>query len=177
MKRMKLDLQKFADPVMAANAKFERQWLLHYIDSSFNGATATYVKLGKDLEEYTIEMNADVESKKNIWGETSVTVKGYEPGSEVETYYARKGDALYEKLFAIINKRSTGSALETNIVDLLIESDGTQVAAYKEDVIIIPKSLGGDNGGVNIPFEIKYNGNRVSGTWDKATKAFTPATV
>lgn len=170
----KMNLQVFAEPAMLAGAKFERQYLLHYIDSSF-GSTASFVRLGKDLEEYNIEMNADVETKKNIWGETSNTVKGYEPGSEVETYYARKGDALYTQLASIVNGRKTGSDLETKIVDVLVESDGTQVWAYQEDVLVIPKSIGGDGGGVNIPFEIKYNGNRVSGTWDNTTKKFTPA--
>lgn len=170
MNKLKMNLQHFT---MAAGAKFERQYLLHYIDSSFGG-TAAYVRLGKDLEEYNIEMNADVETKKNIWNETSNTLKGYEPSSEVETYYARKGDALYTQLSSIVNNRSTGSEIETNVVDILIESDGTQVFAYKEDAIVIPKSIGGDGGGVNIPFEIKYNGNRVAGTWDNSTKTFTP---
>lgn len=171
----KMNLQVFAEPVMEANAKFERQWLLHYIDSSFGGSSAVYVKIGKDLEEYAVEMNPDSETVKNIWGETSITVKGYEPQGSVETYYARKGDALYERLSDIINKRSTGSSLETTVVDILVESDGTQVWAYKENVIVIPQSIGGDVGGVNIPFEIHYNGSRVSGTWDKTTKTFTPA--
>lgn len=172
----KMNLQKFAAAAMPANAKFERQYLLHYIDSSFSG-TATYVRLGKDLEEFAIEMNPDSETVKNICGETSITVKGYEPQSSVETYYARKGDALYEKLASIINNRSTGSALETTVVDILVESDGTQVWAYKENVVVIPQSIGGDNGGVNIPFEIHYNGNRVEGTWAASTKTFTPKTV
>lgn len=170
----KMNLQHFAAEVMPANAKFERQYLLHYIDSSFDGSSATYVRLGKDLEDFSIEMNPDSETVKNIWGETSITVKGYEPQSSVETYYARKGDALYEKLAEIINSRSTGSELETTVVDILVEKDGTQVWAYKEDAIVIPQSIGGDTGGVNIPFEIHYNGNRVEGTWTATTKTFTP---
>jgi len=159
---------------MAEGAKFERQWLMHYIDSSFGG-TASYVRLGKDLEEYNVNLNPDVEEKTNILGENSVNVKGYKPDSSVDTYYATNGDALYTQLFDIINNRSTGSALETTIVDILVESDGTEVWAYREDVVVIPQSFGGQ-GNVNIPFQIKYNGNRTSGTWDNSTKAFT-ATV
>lgn len=170
----KMNLQHFAAETMTAGAKFERQYLLHYIDSSFGGSSATYVRLGKDLEDFAIEMNPDSEAVKNIWGENSITVKGYEPQSSVETYYARKGDTLYEKLAAIINNRSTGSELETTVVDILVEKDGTLVWAYKEDVIVIPQSIGGDSGGVNIPFEIHYNGNRVKGTWTAGTKTFAP---
>lgn len=168
----KMNLQVFAEPAMLAGDKFERQYLLHYIDSSF-GSTASFVRLGKDIEEYNIEMNADVETKKNIWGETSNNVKGYEPSSEIDTYYARKGDALFNQLSEIVNGRKTGSDLETKIVDVLVETDGTQVWAYQEDVLVIPKSIGGDGGGVNIPYEIKYNGNRVKGLWDNTTKKFT----
>ena len=49
-----------------ANAKIERKYLAHYIDSSFNGTAANYVRLGKDLEEYAIEMNPDSETKKSV---------------------------------------------------------------------------------------------------------------
>lgn len=160
---------------MASGAKFERQYLMHYIDSSFGG-TAAYVRLGKDLEDYNIELNPDSETKKNILGENSTNVKGYEVSTSVDTYYAYKDDALFTQLCEIVNKRSTGSALHTTVVDILVESDGTAVWAYKEDAIIIPKSIGGSTEGVNIPFEVHYNGNRVSGTWDNSTKAFT-ATV
>ena len=53
-------------------AKIERKYLAHYIDASFGGNTANYVRLGKDLEEYNEELNPDVEVKKNIIGEQTV---------------------------------------------------------------------------------------------------------
>lgn len=160
---------------MAAGDKLERKYLIHYIDSSFGG-TVSYVKVGKDLEEYNIELNPDVETIKNIWGETSNTVKGYEPSSSVDTFYAREGDPLFTQLATIINTRSTGVKLETTVVDLLVTEAGTVVWAYRENVLVVPQSMGGDNGGVQIPYEIMYNGDRTAGTWDKDTKTFTPAT-
>jgi len=57
---------------MATGDKLERKYLIHYIDSSFGG-TPAYERIGKDLEEYNIELNPDVETIKNIWGETSNT--------------------------------------------------------------------------------------------------------
>lgn len=160
---------------MATGDKMERKWLAHYLDSSFGAEAPTYVRLGKDLEEYNIELNPDTETVKNILGENSTTVKGYEVSSEVETFYAREGDAIFTHLAEIVNKRSTGSELETSIVDVLVDSTGTVVWAYKEDVIIIPQSIGGDNGGIQIPYQIMYCGNRTSGTWNVATKTFTPS--
>lgn len=162
---------------MATGDKMERKWLAHYIDSSFGGATPSYVRLGKDLEEYNIEMNPDSETKKNILGENSTTVKGYDPSSSVDTYYAYEGDALFEHLAAIVNGRETGSSLKTTVIDVLVNSTGTAEWAYKEDAIIIPQSIGGDTGGIQIPFEVHYNGNRKAGTWNTTTKTFTEGTV
>ena len=51
---------------MANGDKMERKWLAHYIDSNFGSGTASYIRLGKDLEEYNIELNPDSETIKNI---------------------------------------------------------------------------------------------------------------
>jgi hypothetical protein len=155
----------------------ERKWLAHYIDASFNGTTAKYIRLGEDLEEYSIEMNADTDTKKNILGENSVRVKGYEPQGTVDTYYAYQGDALYTQLESIINERLTGSKLRTTVVDVLVDSTGAVKWAYKEDVVVVPQSYGGDTAGVNIPFEIHYCGNRTMGTFNTSTKTFTASTT
>jgi len=154
-------------------AKIERKYLAHYIDASFGSDAPNYVRLGKDLEQLNIEMNPDKESKQNILGESSVTVKGYAPSVTVDTYYAYAGDALYDQLEKIINDRATGSDLETTVVDVLLDSDGTVLSAHRENVIVTPTSYGGSNDGVQIPFSYDYNGGRTEGTWDVSTKTFT----
>lgn len=154
-------------------SKIERKFLAHYIDAAFNAESPTYIRIGKDLEEYKIEMNPDAETKKNILGENSTQVKGYEPQGSVDPYYAYEGDPLYEKLEAIINNRSTGTELITTVVDVLVDSTGTVKWAYREDAVIVPQSIGGDTAGVQIPFEVHYNGNRTEGNFDIATKTFT----
>ena len=162
---------------IANGTKYERKFLAHFIDDTFGtGTTRNYKRLGKDLEEYTIEMNPDVDTKKNILGESSANVKGYEPSGSVDTYYAYEGDALFNQLYSIINNRSTGSALETTVIDAVLEyGDGTITVAnaYKEDVVVVPQSIGGEDG-VQIPFEIHYTGNRttVSGTIDSSSGNF-----
>ena len=146
-----------------AGEKIERKYLAHFIDSSFGG-TPSYGRLGKDLEELNIELNPDQESTKNIIGETSVNVRGYEPEYDVETYYCYEGDALYTQLLSIVNNRSTGSQLATTVIDAILDTDGTVASAYKEDVLVVPQSIGGDTGGMQIPFNVYYNGNRGSVT-------------
>ena len=154
----------------------ERKYLAHYIDVSFG--EGTYERLGKDLEEYALELNPDVESKQNILGENSVVVNGYEASSTVEPYYCDREDALSEHLMEIAMERSTGDNCKTTVVDVLLqpgEGDAapTSVWAYREDCVVVPESIGGDTSGVQIPFTIHRNGNRVKGKFDISTKKFT----
>ncbi|MBE5932976.1 MAG: hypothetical protein E7263_06130 [Lachnospiraceae bacterium] len=154
--------------------KVERKYLAHFIDAAFGAEPTNYTRLGKDLEEYNIDLNPDGEEKSNILGESSYTIKGYKPSGSVDTYYAYDGEPLFEQLAMVANERKTGSDCMTTAVDVLVDSKGVVIWAYREDVVIVPQSVGGDTGGVQIPFEIHYNGNRVKGTWDMSTKTFTP---
>lgn len=154
--------------------KIERKYLAHYIDASFGESTTNYVRLGKDLESYAEALNPQVSVNKNILGEQNVIHNGYEVQSEVDPYYAEEGDPLWEKLQEISNNRSTGDACMTTRVDLLMAADGTVEWAYREDVYVVPNSLGGDTSGVQIPFTVYNTGNRVSGDFNINTKRFTP---
>lgn len=158
-------------------AKFERKYLAHYIDAGFGGEATNYVRLGKDLEEYNEELNPDIELQPNILGEQNVKHNGYEVQSEVDPFYAYSDDPLYVQLAKIANERLTGDACVTTKVDVLVDEKGTQVWAYREDVYVVPNSIGGDTSGVQIPFTVYNAGNRVAGTWDSKTRTFTETTV
>ena len=158
---------------MAAGAKIERKYLAHFIDAGF-GSTVNYVRLGKDLEEYNEELNPDVEINKNILGEQTVQHNGYEVQSEVEPFYAREGDALFTQLCTIANERKTGDDCKTTKVDVLLSESGTVVWAYREDCYVVPNTVGGDTSGVQVPFTVYNDGNRVAGTWDTTKNSFTP---
>ena len=156
-------------------SKIDRKYLAHYLDENFGSGTVSYTRLGKDLEEYNEELNPDVEVNKNILGEQNVNQNGYEVQSEVDPFYAYSGDPLFTKLALIANERKTGDACKTTKVDVLLNADGTVVWAYREDVYVVPNSIGGDTSGVQIPFTVYNAGNRVAGTWDPSTKTFTPS--
>lgn len=159
----------------------ERKYLAHYIDSAFDTTykETEYVRLGKDLEEYAIELNPDVETKKNILGENSVAVSGYEVSSSVDPYYYDYDEALSEKIMDIAMNRTTGDGCKTTTIDVLLKPGATADAAptvvwaYREDCYIVPQSVGGDTTGIQIPFELHRAGNRVKGTFDLTTKKFT----
>jgi hypothetical protein len=159
-------------------AKAERKYLAHYIDGAFSDEAPDYVRLGKDLEEYSIELNPDVESKKNILGENSVVVNGYEASSTMEPYYYEYDDSLSEKVMDIAMERSTGDACKTTVVYVLLQPGVEGAApqclwAWRENCYVVPESVGGDTSGVQVPFTIHRAGNRKKGTFDIETKKFT----
>lgn len=159
--------------------KIERKYLAHFLDASFGTGSATpnYVRLGADLEEYNLDLNPDIEVSKNIIGDGTIKHNGYEPQSDVDTFYAVTGDPLFEALSDIANERKTGDDCKTTAVDVLMNDKGVVTWAYREDVMVVPTSMGGDTSGVQIPFSVYYCGNRTKGTFDVTKKTFTANTV
>lgn len=164
-------------------AKAERKYLAHYLDAAFDPtyAETNYVRIGKDLEEFNVELSPNIETKSNILGENSVKHNGYETTANADPVYYEYDDALTEKLMEIAMLRSSGDACKTSYVEVLLKpgetSDAapTVVRAVREDVLLIPASYGGDTSGVQIPFTVNFNGNRTVGTFDLETKKFTAA--
>lgn len=159
-------------------AKIERKYMAHYVNTATGSAeTAAYTRLGKDLEEYSEEMSAEVEKKKNILGETSVMVTSYEKSGTVEPYYAEKGDPLFTRLQDIIDNGSVLDDCNTDVVEVHLWETETSGAypAVKENAVIEVTSYGGDNTGYQIPFNLHYTGEKTKGTFNITTKTFTAA--
>lgn len=161
-------------------ARMERKYLAHYIDASFSGqvqglTNPTYVRLGKDLEAYSEELNPQVDVRRNILGEQNVIHNGYQVQSTAEPYYADQSDSLFAPLAAIANERKTGAACQTTRVDVLVDSTGKQIWAYRENCWVVPSSVGGDTSGVQIPFNVYNAGSRTPGLYSSGT--FTPSTI
>lgn len=160
--------------------KIERKYMAHYLNAHFandSEGTAEYVRLGKDLEEYSPELSANVEKKQNILGNTSVTIDSYQKQGEVSPYYAEKGDPLFEKLQAIIDGNMVLDDLKTDIVEVKLwnEEASGDFPAVREECYIEVSSYGGDTTGYQIPFNIHYTGVKTTGTFNPSTKAFTEA--
>lgn len=157
-------------------AKIERKYMAHFINAAKSGQEAVYERLGSDLEEFSPEMSAQVETKKNILGESSILISGYEKTASVEPFYAQSGSALFERLQEIIDGDLVLDELKTDVVDVKLwdETDGAY-SAVKETVFIEVTSYGGDTTGYQIPFTIHYTGEKVKGTFNVSTKTFTAA--
>ena len=155
--------------------KIERKYLAHFINAAMPGENADYERLGKDLEEYSPELSAQVDTKKNILGETSVLISGYEKTGAVEPYYAVAGSSLFTRLQAIIDENQVLDQLKADVVEVKLweaEAEGSY-PAIREEVYIEVTSYGGDTTGYQIPFTLHYTGNKVSGTFNVATRTFT----
>jgi len=158
-------------------AKIERKYMAHFINAAKSGEEAVYERLGQDLEEFAPEMSAQVETKKNILGESSILISGYEKTAAVEPFYAQAGSSLFDRLQEIIDGDLVLDELKADVVDVkLWEADETGAyPAVKEAVYIEVTSYGGDTTGYQIPFTIHYTGEKVKGTFNVSTKTFTAA--
>lgn len=159
--------------------KIERKYMAHYLNANFanDDGTASYVRLGQDLEEYSPELSANVEKKNNILGNTTVTIDSYQKQGEVSPYYAEKGDPLFSRLQAIIDGDLVLDDLKTDIVEVKLwgEESAGAYPAVREECYIEIVSYGGDTTGYQIPFNIHYTGVKTKGTFDVSKKTFTPA--
>ena len=156
--------------------KIERKYLAHYINTATDG-DAVYERLGKDLEEFSPELSAQVDTKKNILGETSVLISSYEKTGAVEPYYAESDSGLFTRLQAIIDGGLVLDQLKTDVVEVKLWENAGEGAypAIREEAYIEVTSYGGDTTGYQIPFTLHFTGNKVKGTFDVVTKTFTPA--
>lgn len=160
-----------ADPTPTPLGKLKRSALMHYLDTNFDitpaqGTDPVWYLIGKDVEDMSVELNPETETKKNILDETSVTDKGYEPSFSVDTYYATPTDgAFYDKIKDIAMNRKTDDDCKTFCLEVLVDqADQTNFSAWMEEVIVKPTSYGGPQGGVSIPYTVTFTGNRVAGT-------------
>ena len=155
-------------------AKIERKYLAHYINTAKSGENA-YERLGKDLEEFSPELSAQVDTKKNILGETAVLISSYEKTASVESFYAEEGSALFARLQDIIDNGLLLDELKTDVVEVKLweKTENGAYPATKEEAYIEITSYGGDITGYQIPFTLHFTGAKVKGSFDVATKTFT----
>lgn len=162
---------------MSVTGKIARKYMAHYIDASFGGSTANWYRIGKDLEEYNVEMNPDTEVRKNILGESSFVHNGYEISADADPYYAVVGDALFEKLQTIIDTQANDDTCKTDILEVHLWDEGSTTGtfvAYKQEAYVVPTSYGGDTSGYQIPFTVNYTGTKIAGKFSTTNNTFTP---
>ncbi len=171
-------------PETETMGKLKRSAHLFYIDATFGGVTPSWFLVGKDVEDMAVELNPDTQTVKNILDETIIRDNGYEPSISVDTYYANPSDGdFYTKVKDIAMNRLTGEACCTKVLEVLVDKTTGPYDAWQEDAVIKPQSYGGSQGGISIPYNVHFNGNRKEGaatlvdkvpTFTQAAVAITP---
>ena len=157
--------------------KIARKYMAHFLDSTFGGQTPSWYRVGKDLEEFNVELNPDTEKKKNILGNNSFIHNGYEISADAEPFYARVGDKLFNRLQSIVDTLATDDGCKTYALEVHLWEEGTTsgtFVAYRQQCYVIPTSYGGDTSGYQIPFSVSYVGDKVKGKFTPAS-GDTPA--
>ena len=155
-----------------------RKYMAHYLDATFGGTTPSYYRLGKELEEYTVDMNPDTEVVKNILGDSTFRHNGYEPSADSDPYYAVTDDPLFPKLQSFVDDLVTDDRMKTTAIEVHLWDEGTATnsyVAYKQSCYVVPTSYGGDTSGYQIPFTVNYTGSKTKGEFNTQTGTFTPA--
>lgn len=131
-----------------STTKILRQYMAHFIDTANLGAnssdnTPSWYWLGDDLDDYDIELNANVEVERDILGNEYIIHDYYEAESEADTFYGRKGDPLFEKLQQIVDKMYTGERCKTFTLDVHMWEEPTlgAIEFLEDDRTVNPKEL------------------------------------
>lgn len=149
--------------------KLNREALAHYLDTKFNKSVddveqAEFEVIGDDIEDMSVEMNADTEQKQNILGQTKTSDNGYSPSMDADPFYADPEKKLYQPIRDIALERKKGDACKTLMLELVVEDTKAEKhLAYLQEVLVKPTSYGGDTSGVNIPFTVSEDGERKKG--------------
>ena len=168
-------------------AKLKREALAQYLDSAWNKKVADVSKavfeiLGDDIEEMSVELNAETEQKKNILGQTKTTDNGFTPSMSADPWYADTESKLYPHMRDIVMEQITGDERKTLMLEVIVEdTEASTHTAYVREVKVTPTSYGGGTEGFNIPFTVDFDGAWVKGTVTaesvkSGSPAFTAAT-
>ena len=150
--------------------KLEREAMAHYLDTKFNtklsdAEKAEFEIIGDDIEEMSVELNADTEQIKNILGQTKTKDNGYAPSMDAEPFYADPDKALYPKLRDIAMDRLKGDKCKTLMLEVIVEDTEAEThSAWLREVTVKPQSYGGGTDGFSIPFTVSEDGASKKGT-------------
>lgn len=127
---------------------------------TYTAESGAWEALGKDNDDLSKELNPDVETSKNVLGETTVTHSGYEPEISVDPYYIDPSRKMYKHLAEVAIEEKYG---EADVLGYFGEAHFTTANpntkkmtgyVYIRQAYYVPQSVGGDTSGWAIPVNI-----------------------
>ena len=126
--------------------KIERKYMAHMIDTAnlcvTTETTSSWYWLGDDLEDYSIELNAEAEIERDMLGNEYIIHDYYELESDSDKFYARSGDPMFAKLQKIIDNLYTGKRCTTNALEVHMWGSPTWGGATNLESSVNPKAIG-----------------------------------
>lgn len=152
----------------------------------YNTGDPIWEPFGEDNDEITREMNNELDAKKNVLGKTNIDHTTGPQTTEIDPIAIRGNDSLSTILYYMYKYNLTGDkallqCMEVTLADVTETTSGNTTTknygAFTEDAIVDLKSWGGDTSKLNSPITLNWKNNRVHGTFNPTTNAFTPTVV
>ena len=164
----------------ADNQTIARELLLLYLNTGTKDAPV-WSPIGKRVEDSSMELDWQRESKKDIMGNTYNTMKKPVITQTFEPWELAKGDAAQEKVWQLAFVEQNAQALcgmDVLVVHAYAGTANTAVFAERNEASSIEVTgLGGAGGGnIEMPITVTYGGIRTVGTAAMANGSvtFTP---
>lgn len=165
----------------ADNQTIARELLLLFLNTGTK-EQPVWSPIGKRVEESSMELDWQRESKKDIMGNTYNTMKKPVITQTFEPWELAKGDSAQEKVWLLAFVEQNAQALcnmDVLVVHAYAGTANTAVFAERNASSSIEVTgLGGAGGGnIEMPITVTYGGERTVGTakMESGTVTFSPA--
>lgn len=150
---------------VGANVKVARKLLRTYVNVG-ESESPEWEIVGHGIEESTIELNPDTETKTDILGVTTTTVNKWEATQSFDPFTIKGDSALALKLHQIWQDKTPEklSQFDVLIVYKYIGEDSTGYEAEKQKNCTINITSIGGSAYVDMPIEITYSNDIERGT-------------
>lgn len=156
-----------------AGETIARELLIAYLNTGTDSAPV-WSPIGKRVEDSSMELDWQEESKKDILGNTYTTMKKPIASQTFDPWELEGSDAAQEKVLNLAFVEQNAQALSN--MDMLIAhwyltDNGNTAASFAErykSCMVKPNNLGGEGGGnLGMGIDVTYGGERTTGTVTK----------
>lgn len=150
----------------AAGAVVERKLLILYLNTG-TSQSPTWSRIGKRVEDSSMEYDWGEESKTDIFGETYTTMKSPVITQTFDPCELDAGDTAQVKIWNMAIKDQDVAAMTNNdmlVVHTYAGTANTAVFAVRySSCMVKPSGLGGSSN-VGMPIDVTFGGTRTKGT-------------
>lgn len=149
------------------SVRVKRSQFATFLNTTPNGDTATYARMGKGITSASVAYNPTVNDELYISEDgANKSLDSYAPSMASEQI-AFTGDPVFDYVDSLRQARAVGTDAKTDMLMVYIydkEADGSY-CAEKQEVIVSINEFGGEAGGaVTISYDAGFCGEPVKGT-------------